>query len=163
MIRTQRLTLTRPAEQDIPDVLRIHGPETYAHMPHLAMRTQAEAEELLHSWQQHWDADGVGYYTVRHGDEVIGFTGVRIIEQPGHRVLNLYYRFAPSAQGKGFARESAEAAVAAARNTYPELPIVARIAPQNTASVALAERLGMVQSGTDGEDVLFEFPPKVQV
>lgn len=157
MIRTERLTLERPNTRDIDDVLRIHGPETYEHKPELAMRSRDEAKELVRSWQQHWDEDGIGYFTVRHEDAVIGFTGVRRIDENGRSALNLYYRYAPAAQGKGYAREAAEAAIAAARASHSQLPIIARIAPQNTASIALARRLGMVQTDRDGDDLVFTF------
>ena len=58
-------------------------------------------------------------------------------------MLNLYYRFAPKSQGKGYAKEAAAAALASARERFPELPVVAIIDPTNEASIGLALKLGL--------------------
>lgn len=49
---------------------------------------------------------------------------------------------APEYQRRGFAREILTAVVAAARERYPKLDLVALIDPENAASIALFESLG---------------------
>lgn len=49
---------------------------------------------------------------------------------------NLGYRYAPEAQGRGFATELA-------RERRPELPVVAYLLENNPASAAVARKLGL--------------------
>ena len=144
-LRTPRLILTPPTDQDIDAIFRIHADaRTYQHRPDLAMKNRKEAEELASTWQENWDEQGLGYYVVSTLDgTTIGFTGVRHSEEAGEQVLNLYYRFAPESQGQGYAKEAASAAIANAQERFPQLPIIAIIDPTNEASIGLALRLGL--------------------
>ncbi|WP_296131878.1 GNAT family N-acetyltransferase [uncultured Corynebacterium sp.] len=144
-LHTQRLTLSVPTERDIDAVFAIHSDvRTYQHRPGLAMKSRAEAIELVQAWQQNWNDNGLGYYVVstREGT-TIGFAGLRHSQEAGEEVLNLYYRFAPEAQGRGYAREAATAALDDAHERFSDLPIVAIVDPTNEASIALAIRLGL--------------------
>ncbi|OIR43736.1 GNAT family N-acetyltransferase [Corynebacterium sp. NML140438] len=143
-LRTSRLILTPPTDQDIDAILRIHADaRTYRHRPDLAMKNRKEAEELARAWQENWEKQRLGYYVVSTLDgKTIGFTGVRHIEEAGEQVLNLYYRFAPESQGQGYAKEAASEAIANAQERFPQLPIIAIIDPTNEASIGLALRLG---------------------
>lgn len=142
---TPRLNLSTPTDADIDAVFAIHSDaRTYEHRPELAMKTREEAVELARSWQQNWSEKQLGYYVVSTLDGTsIGFTGVRHSEEADEEVLNLYYRFAPESQGKGYAKEAAAAAIASARKRFPQLPVVAIIDPTNEASIALALKLGL--------------------
>ncbi|MFF4773572.1 GNAT family N-acetyltransferase [Microtetraspora fusca] len=77
------------------------------------------------------------------GGEVLGFGGLRFHELEGEEVLNLYYRFRPSAWGRGYAPEMAAAALAVGRERFPGVPIVAIIRDSNLPSLKVAERIGM--------------------
>lgn len=56
---------------------------------------------------------------------------------------NLGYRFAPEAQRRGLATELARTALATARDTRPELPVVAYLLEHNRASAAVTEKVGL--------------------
>lgn len=144
-LHTPRLSLSVPTDADIDAIFAIHSDSrTYAHRPELAMKTREEAVELARAWQKNWHGKQLGYYVVSKLDGmIIGFTGVRHSEEAGEEVLNLYYRFAPESQGQGYAKEAATAAIASARERFPELPVVAIIDPTNEASIALALKLGL--------------------
>lgn len=144
-LHTQRLSLSVPTDTDIDAIFAIHSDaRTYEHRPELAMKTREEAVELARAWQANWRENQLGYYVVSTLDgTTIGFTGVRHSEEAGKEVLNLYYRFAPEFQGKGYAKEAAAAAIASARKRFPQLPVVAIIDPTNEASIALALKLGL--------------------
>ena len=58
-------------------------------------------------------------------------------------MLNLAYRFAPETWGSGYATEVSRVALALAARHLPRVPPVAIIHPENTASIRVAERLGM--------------------
>ncbi|MET9968566.1 GNAT family N-acetyltransferase [Streptomyces sp. NPDC006356] len=52
---------------------------------------------------------------------------------PGSRkILNLFYRFATSAWGQGFAAEAATEVTAWASRHVPDLPLIARVRPANS-------------------------------
>ncbi|WP_412099299.1 GNAT family N-acetyltransferase [Corynebacterium aurimucosum] len=145
VLHTPRLSMSVPTDADIDAVFAIHSDaRTYEHRPELAMKTREEAVELTRAWQENWREKKLGYYVVSTLDgTTIGFTGVRHSEEAGEEVLNLYYRFAPESQGQGFAKEAAAAAIASARERFPQLPVVAIIDPTNEASIALALKLGL--------------------
>lgn len=144
-LHTPRLSLSVPTDADIDAIFAIHSDSrTYAHRPELAMKTREEAVELARAWNENWCGKQLGYYVVSTLDgTTIGFTGVRHSEEAGEEVLNLYYRFAPESQGKGYAKEAAAAAITSARERFPQLPVVAIIDPTNEASIALALKLGL--------------------
>lgn len=144
-LRTPRLRLSVPTDADIDAVFAIHSDaRTYEHRPDLAMKTREEATELARAWQANWCERQLGYYVVSTLDNTtIGFAGVRHSVEAGEEVLNLYYRFAPESQGKGYAKEAAAAAIASARKRFLQLPVVAIIDPTNEASIALALKLGL--------------------
>ena len=144
-LTTERLILRPPRDGDEDAVFTIHSdPRTYQHRPELAMKNREEASKLLRLWQHNWAEDGIGYFVVvREPADIIGFTGLRFSEEQGEQVLNLYYRFAPEAQGKGYAAEAAAAAIEWARQAHPERPVVAIIDPSNAPSTRLAEKLGL--------------------
>ena len=79
----------------------------------------------------------------------------------GLKVLNLFYRFDPSAWGQGFASEAATAVVAWAARRVPDLPLIARVRPANVASQRVAIRAGLIRAahldttGDDGVDWIF--------
>lgn len=145
VLQTPRLSLSVPMNADIDSIFAIHSDDrTYEHRPELTMKTRDEAVELAHSWQENWSKKQLGYYVVSTLDgTTIGFTGVRHSEEAGEEVLNLYYRFAPESQGRGYAKEAAAAAIASARERFPQLPVVAIIDPTNEASITLALKLGL--------------------
>src|SRR5215469_13602912 len=137
-VHTARLVLRRPRAEDGPAVFRVHGdPETNRYNPHGPHADLPASEETLRIWLRGWEEDGYGYWAVTHapGSEIIGFGGVRRFEWRDREVLNLYYRFAPSAWGHGYAAEMARTAVELARTHVGGLPVVARTRPPNVPSI----------------------------
>ncbi|MGE5590530.1 MAG: GNAT family N-acetyltransferase [Bacillota bacterium] len=148
LVQTPRLILRAPIPGDAADVFAIHAdPETNRHNPSGPMQSLAEAEERVRDWVQDWVEHGLGYWCVSTltDPQVVGVSGVRVMEWSGRQVLNLYYRYAPVAWGKGYAAEVAREAVLAAGAHLPELPVVARIRPTNASSMRVAERAGLVR------------------
>ena len=148
-IQTDRLVLGTPHLDDTPDVFAIHGnPETNRHHnPTGPMKDLAEAQERISGWIHDWDEHGIGYWCVSALDspQVIGVSGVRVMEWSGRHVLNLYYRYGPEAWGKGYATEVAAAAVTISKEDLPQLPVIARTRPTNLSSMKVAERVGLIR------------------
>lgn len=151
-ITTPRLRLTVPCDADLDAVFAIHSDaRTWRHRPELVMKTRSEAVELIKQWQHQWTDHGVGYFVVSTTEgKTVGFCGVREAEECGEPVLNLYYRFAPEAQGRGYAAEAAGAAMRWAREQGFERPVVAIIDPSNEASARLAQILGLQRDSRGG-------------
>jgi len=99
---------------------------------------------------------------VRSGDgQVVGFCGFHgPPEAVGRAEIN--YTVFSEHRGQGYAPEAAAALVSwAATQGWPS--VFASIAPGNQASLAVARKLGLVQTGTqmdeiDGEELVFETP-----
>ncbi|MBM7171218.1 GNAT family N-acetyltransferase [Streptomyces sp. G44] len=163
-LRTTRLSLRRPVEGDIGAIFAIHrDPETCRHNPGDALGRFTEAEALYRRWNDQWERYGYGYWTVRqHGsDRPLGFCGVKVMELHGTNVLNLFYRFATSAWGQGFAGEAATAVTAWVSLNVPDRTLIARIRPANIASHRVAVRAGLTRAphldgpGHDGFDRIY--------
>ena len=159
-LRTKRLRLTRPVATDAAGVFAILGdPHTVEHNPSDLVAEGEAAAALVARWVGHWDEHGFGYWCVRSSDagDLIGYAGVKRMVINGRPVLNLVYRFVPSAWGRGFATEAASAVVSAALAEMPAATIVARVRPDNRASQHVALKAGLQRDPTmdgQGEDGL---------
>jgi len=77
------------------------------------------------------------------------------------KILNLLYRLDPSVWGNGLATEAATAVVGWATTQIPDHPLIARVRPDNTASLRVAARIGLRRAehldspGEDGPDWIF--------
>jgi len=150
-LTTSRLLLRAPTPADDAEVYAIHSdPAANQHNP-AGPATVEHAADMLRSWLADWRRDGLGYWMVRDRDtsDVIGVGGVRFTgdHEDGRRVLNLYYRFAPHAWGRGLATELCAAAIGVARTYESPLVVVAIVHPSNTASAAVARRAGLSHDG----------------
>jgi [ribosomal protein S5]-alanine N-acetyltransferase len=163
-LQTARLSLERPTAADIDAILEIHGdPRACLHNPSDRLTKREGAEELYQRWNEQWQRCGYGYWVVRRrgSDMQLGFCGIKPMELNGMRILNLFYRFTPSAWGQGLAGEAATAVVAWASRRVPDLPLIARVRPANVASQRVAIRAGLTRAerldttGDDGVDWIF--------
>lgn len=163
-LQTARLSLRRPTEADIDAIFAIHSdPETCLHNPSDALATPHEAEELYRRWNDQWQRCGYGYWVVRRHESALqlGFCGIKPMELHRMRVLNLFYRFATSGWGQGFAGEAATAVATWASRHVRDLPLIARVRPANIASQRVAVRAGLIraehldETGPDGLDWIY--------
>ncbi|HEX7349833.1 GNAT family N-acetyltransferase [Brachybacterium sp.] len=141
MTRTDRLQLDPPSAVDLADLHRLYSdPRTWTHLPSGRFADLGTTRDALENWLDDWREQGLGAWMVREDGEVVGHGGCAVRQDA---FWNLGYRFAPEAQGRGLATEVARAAVAAAREARPELPVVAYLLEHNRASAAVAERVGL--------------------
>lgn len=144
---TEHLRLRRPVIEDLPAFTALHSdPRTYAHAP-ASMPTLEQCGQRLASYVLDWEEFGYGYLAVEDKDtgELVGWGGVRPTMRP--RTLNLYYRLAHDALGRGYGRELAQAIVTAARSELPDHTVRATVKRHNTASIATALSAGLVEVG----------------
>ncbi|GCE28092.1 hypothetical protein KDA_35760 [Dictyobacter alpinus] len=157
--QTTRLTLRRLQPTDGSAMFAVHGdPATYHCSPARPHPDLATSEEMLRGCLCDWETFGFGYWAVtpKQEEKIIGFGGVEHRVWRDRDVLNLYYRFTPSAWGQGYATELAQTAVSLARTYLPQWPIVARTRANNLPSIRTAERAGLIRRpDLDTEHVVF--------
>jgi ribosomal-protein-alanine N-acetyltransferase len=162
--RTGRLLLDRPVADDAEAVWRIHSdPRTNQHNPAGPMTDRAAADRMVGEWMAHWREHGFGYWVVRDASGVVGSAGLRSSTWRERDVCNLYYRFAPEVWGRGYATETALAAVGLWRSRLSARPIVAYTKPGNTGSQRTALAAGLERrpdldeatGGPLGDDIVF--------
>lgn len=97
---------------------------------------------MLRGWITGWERDGLGQWIVRTrtASAVVGHGGCGVRDVC---FWNMGYRFAPAAQGHGYATEVSRAAIRAAREQQPELAVVAYLLEHNLASKRVAEKVGL--------------------
>ncbi|MFF7632072.1 GNAT family N-acetyltransferase [Kitasatospora sp. NPDC008050] len=163
---TDRLLLRRPTPADGPAVFAVHGdPATNRYNAHGPHRDLEQSETSLRTWLTDWTEQGIGYCAVSlrtDPETVIGFTGTRLFELDGTPTLNLYYRYSPTAWGRGLAAEGARAALGQAAELRPQTPVVALIDDVNLPSRRLAEALGLRNSGSNDREGrgIYRFPDR---
>ncbi|HEX3977794.1 MAG TPA: GNAT family N-acetyltransferase [Solirubrobacteraceae bacterium] len=156
-VLTERLDLqvTDPAT-DLDALFPIFSdPDGWWYDPDSRHTDRARTEDWLTRAAARFDQDGLSYWTVRRRDSA-AIIGVGGAQRQSTRAWNLNYRLATAQQGHGFATELGRAAQTAASVVDAAVPFIAWIAPQNTPSVKVAERLGLTNYGmhadpSDGE------------
>ncbi|MBK9476283.1 MAG: GNAT family N-acetyltransferase [Tetrasphaera sp.] len=159
-LRTERLVLRRPTEEDRAFWVRLHrDPALYTHAPW----AMAESDEVASAWFDGvlatWAEQGFGYHVAQDADSgsPLGVGGLR--PQDGGE-LNLAYRFSVESHGQGLAREAARSWVAHGLEWHAGTPVRALVRPHNTPSVRTAESSGLERVG-EHDDVTGEPPSLV--
>lgn len=121
-----------------PEIIRYAEPEPLKDLQEARQRLE---EGPLSDYEKH----GYGRFAVelKETGKVIGFCGIKYIEEidlpeVGYRYLTEYW-------GRGIATEAARACVEFARDDLKIKKLVALIIPENTASIRVAEKLGMTK------------------
>ncbi len=141
-LTTERLELRAFTEADFetwagivadPEVARYIG----------GVRDRMQAWLRIAAYLGHWQLRGYGQWAVveRDSGRLVGRSGLWFPE--GWPELEVGWTFARSAWGNGYATEAARAAVEWGRTELGLRRIASAIAPGNTRSIAVAERLGM--------------------
>lgn len=135
----------RPLDgDDLTLIHRLHSdPTTNVHNPYGASRDEAASRAMLREWLDHWRRYGFGYELAFAHHELAGIEGARRDLWRGTPVLNLYWRLLPSSQGRGLSSVLAQRALHVAKQARTGELIIARMLPANTASMHVAERLGL--------------------
>jgi RimJ/RimL family protein N-acetyltransferase len=143
-IETTRLRLRMLRETDVdhfaamfsdPEVMKFLGIEAGVTL------SRMETEDILNGMIAFWKRNGFGRWAVTKIEDgrLIGLCGLRLFEN----VPELFYLFAKTNWGQGYATEAAAAAL---RYGFEELNfdrIIAVIRSGNTASLNVAEKIGM--------------------
>lgn len=109
-----------------------------------------KAKRTLNKHINHWNKNGFGSWMIREkaSNEIVGFGGLSYRLYGDEMKINLGYRFAESAWGKGYATELALAAIrfGFGELDFPEIFAVVR--PNHDASIRVLEKCGLKGIGT---------------
>ena len=145
VIRTGRLVLNPVGWRDLPELRALKGdPAIYAQMLEGVRNPGQVAAELAHD-TAFWAKHGVGIWTVRERDPLIGLTGIH--ERHDGLGMALRFAFDPAARGRGLAREAAGAALRFAHDQAGLKRVVAVARESNINSRTVLGAIGMRESG----------------
>ena len=141
---TERLSLRAVRVRDANQIFWLNSdPRVWAHRPSGVHTSSEQTEAQVTGYIAAWDRDGLGCWAARtHDGTFVGIGGCSVKDGIG---WNVYYRFLPEVQGRGYEAELVRAAVIAASVVRPELPIVALVLEHNAPSRAAAENAGLTE------------------
>jgi len=152
-VRTERLLLREWRDADRQPFAAMNAdPAVMEHFPGVMSREASDA--LIDRVQAHWAEFGWGLWAVEVPGEApfVGFVGITHQDAPGRRVVEVGWRLARPAWGRGYASEGAERALVLGFETLHLDEIVSFTVPQNTRSRAVMERIGMHHDPADDFD-----------
>ncbi len=109
--------------------------------------TKKDAEKIIRGvWLKEYEQFGYARYALIHkaDKKIIGFCGVKF--EPEENLPDLGYRMLPEYWGQGLGFEAALATLAYARTQLKLSKIFAEVATENTASIRILEKLGMLHT-----------------
>ncbi|REF01138.1 GNAT family N-acetyltransferase [Thermomonospora umbrina] len=159
-LRTGRLELRPVGPSDLAALLEHWGdPRVARFLFDDTPPTSEQVVAIIEAARRDFAAVGYGVWTLRPvdregpGRELTGTTGLRRLEEEGRpgddADVEILYSLRPDRWGRGLAAEAAEAVLEHAFATLGLPRVLARADEGNTASVALALRLGLRPTGTE--------------
>ncbi len=141
-IKTERMTLRMPTIEDAEPYIAVLMSERASHIGGPMSREDAWYDYCAEVAS--WALRGYGGFTME--DENGTFLGLLIVHHDdGDPEREIGWILTEEAEGKGYAYEAALAVRTWAFDTFGWPDLVSYIAPENAASVALAQRLGAVR------------------
>lgn len=153
MIRTERLLLREWRESDRDAWAAMNAdPEVMEYFPSTLDREAADA--AFDRLGGRLAEQGWGLWAVEHDGAFLGFTGLNPVgfDASFAPALEVGWRLARAAWGRGFATEAARAGVAYAFDVLGVDELVSLTAVGNVRSRAVMERLGMTRDPADDFD-----------
>jgi ribosomal-protein-alanine N-acetyltransferase len=146
-LTTPRLLLRPHAPADADFMLRLNAdPLVVRYTGDVAFQDRSEALAVIASLQaQHARRMGRLVVIERGTGEPVGWCGLRWHEDEG--AADLGYRLLRDRWGRGYATEASAACIQYAFVDLDLPRLIARVVPQNTASVRVLEKLGFVRVG----------------
>lgn len=143
---TGRLTLRPFHILDAEPMYRVFGDEEV-----MRFGDGVQTSEWVHAWlltclERYYTTWGFGPYAVveKQSSNVVGYCGLfHFPDVNGQQEVEIGYRFARMAWGKGYATEAAGAVREYAFHVLGIKRLIAIIDPENLASIRVAEKIGM--------------------
>lgn len=140
-LTTERLTMRPVNATDVDDLFLLHEDPLVRTV--FGEMTRDEVVEWIARSEGEWAERGHGRVTIfdRESGAFLGRSGLRL--WPEFDEVEVGWTLTPAARGRGFATEAARACLDWGFRDLDVPYITAMVAPDNTASIAVAERLGM--------------------
>ncbi|MFG2248086.1 GNAT family N-acetyltransferase [Spirillospora sp. NPDC048823] len=147
-LRTSRLVLRRWEDGDREPFAALNAdPEVMEHFP--APLTRRESDALIDRIETRFDEEGFGLWAleVAGTGRFIGMTGLAVVRFQAHFVpaVEIGWRLARSAWGRGYAAEAARRALRAAFDDFHLDEVVSFTSTTNLRSQAVMTRIGMTR------------------
>lgn len=168
VIETERLILRGRRKDDFPSYARMWADPVVARFTGGRPLSEEEAWSKFARMEGFWALNGYGFFVVerKEGSGFIGEAGAAEFRRDMTPSLSgmpeFGWGFLPDHHGKGYASEAVLAAIEWARTALAEERYCCIIAPENAASIRVAEKCGFSQAAVGdyrGEPTLvFERP-----
>lgn len=152
-LHTDRLVLRGWVPEDRAPLAAMNADAAVTHwIADGAPLTRAQSDALADRIAEHWQARGFGLWAVaeRDGGAFVGFAGLAIpwFLPAVLPAVEVGWRLAPWAWGRGYATEAGAAAIVHAFGELQLAEVIATIFPENTRSIRVAEKLGLAFTQT---------------
>ncbi|MCP3805268.1 GNAT family N-acetyltransferase [Allokutzneria sp. A3M-2-11 16] len=141
------LTLRPWRTEDRPTLLTAFAEPDIQLWHRLSLESVAEAEEWVTSWVLRWAAEEAASWAITLGAQVLGQVGLRGVDL-AEGYAELSYWVLPEARGQGVAARATEALADWAFDVVGLHRLEIGHSVRNTASCAVARRLGFPLEGT---------------
>ena len=157
MLETDRLRLRTWQQGDREPFARLNAdPRVMEFLPKYLTREESDA--MVDRIEEHFRSKGFGLYAVelRSDERFIGYVGLHTPSFEAHFTpcVEIGWRLASDAWGKGFATEGAHAVVRYAFQEIGLKEIVSFTVPANQRSIRVMQKIGMTRDAADD----FEHP-----
>ncbi|MGZ6523315.1 MAG: GNAT family N-acetyltransferase [Bacteroidia bacterium] len=145
LLETERLYFREFTIDDAQLIVDLNSdPRVTKYTEHGPIKSIAEAEKKLKTDLLLQYPNKLGRWAVhlKSNDEFIGWCGLKYVEK--ENAVTLGYRFFFKHRNKGYATESAKAALNYGTQVLQLKNIIAKAAKENTASINVLKKLGMV-------------------
>lgn len=148
MMETGRLKIRKFIRDDLPALHAIMEKEEVMYAWEHGF-TKSETRKWLNGQLARYRKDGFGYFAVilKETGALIGQTGLLKSEMEGKEVVELGYIFDSLYWKQGYCTESVEACIKFAFDELKPNELYCSIRPENTASIHIAEKMGMGKIG----------------
>lgn len=149
ILETDRLILRKMNGRDYREIREMLADPDVMFAWERVFTTKKEVMEWIIPQLRRYEKDFVGYFAAvnKESGQIIGQIGLMWNDIQDQRCLEIGYIIKKTHWGKGYATEGAEACIAYGFSLFGVDKIYAAIRPENAASIAVAERIGMKPEG----------------
>lgn len=149
VLETDRLILRKIRGHDYKEIREMLADPDVMLAWERVYTTKKEIMEWIVPQLRRYEKDFVGYFAAvdKVSGQIVGLIGLMWNVIQGKRCLEAGYIIKKTHWGKGYATEGAEACIAYGFALFGVEKVYATIRPENTASIAVAERIGMKPEG----------------
>ncbi len=147
-MNSNQLVLQALSLDHLDAAIAIHcDPETNRFNPFGTPKAET-VENNIRTWIANWETKGFGYWAVsliEDPEQIIGFGGISHRQIGHYEGLNLYFRLAQHAWGKGLGSAIANAGLKSAFIELERDAVFGLVRPDNTPSRRTLEKAGLLQ------------------